>query len=323
MKKQLILSVCVLLVLCVFTALGQAAGDQKILVYVDGKKVAFPDQQPYIDSNNRTMVPVRFVSETLGAEVDWNSKAKEVSVKDEVKQKDIKLWVNKKNYTLNGQNKTMETSAVLTKQARVVVPLRFVSEGLGAVVKWEVVLGNGVVHNFTLGQSEEEIEAIMDEIRQEIKKEAESKVVEVEKNGIPMKSMDWVVDHSMARDYIPESKISYVTLDDLKQKDYMLDGGCTIIDLRVDDEYVYVKQKGDGAPAALFLAEGNNLNRYRDPDKHTYPAGTYETKHLIINDRRDQYIPMHTCDITKITHFVLMYGDGCIAVENPKYKGGK
>jgi hypothetical protein len=91
----------------------------------------------------------------------------------------------------------------------------------------------------------------------------------------------------------------------------------------MDDKYIYVKQKGNGSAAKVFLAEGNNLNRYRDPDKHTYPPGTFESKHLIIDDLRDQYIPMPTCDITKITHFVLMYGNGCIAVENPKYKGGK
>ena len=320
-NQRLITLVALLLVLCVFSVSSQA--DQKILVYVDGKKVAFPDQQPYIDSNNRTMVPVRFVSETLGAKVDWNSKAKEVSVKDEAKQKDIKLWVNKKNYVLNGETKTMDTSAVLTKQARVMVPLRFVSEGLGAVVKWEVILGNGVVHNFTLGQSEAEIQAIMEQIRKEIQTEAQSKVVDVAKTGADMQSMDWVVDQSMASDYVPEAKISFIKLKDFEQNDYQLGKGCTILNIRMDDKYIYVKQKGNGSAAKVFLAEGNNLNRYRDPDKHTYPAGTYESKHLIIDDLRDQYIPMPTCDINKITHFVLMYGNGCIAVENPKYKGGK
>jgi len=170
-NQRFILLVGLLLMLCVFSVSSQAVGDQKILVYVDGQRVSFPDQQPYIDSNDRTLVPVRFVSETLGADVNWNGKNQEVSVKHDAKQKDIKLWVNKENYLLNGETKTMDTSAVLTKQARVVVPLRFVSEGLGAVVKWEVIDGNGVVHNFTLGQSEEEIQAIMEQIRKEIQAE--------------------------------------------------------------------------------------------------------------------------------------------------------
>jgi hypothetical protein len=325
-KKQLILSVCVLLVLCVFTALGQAAGDQKILVYVDGKKVAFPDQQPYIDSNNRTMVPVRFVSETLGAKVDWNSKAKEVSVKDEAKQKDIKLWVNKKNYTLNGETKTMDTSAVLTKQARVMVPLRFVSEGLGAVVKWEVILGNGVVHNFTLGQSEAEIQAIMEQIRKEIQGETESGLVDVEKTGTLMKEKTWVVDpDSMAKSIMDRRniKISFITADDLKNNDYKLSESCTILDLSIDKDYIYVKEKGSGSPAAMFLAEENNLNRFRDARYHTYTPGTFEAEYDIIDDYRDQHIPMSTCDIAKVTHIYLMHGDGCIAIENPMYKGGK
>jgi hypothetical protein len=52
----------------------------------------------------------------------------------------------------------------------------------------------------------------------------------------------------------------------------------------MDDKYIYVKQKGSGSPAKCSLAEENNLNRFRDPDKHTYPPGTFESKHDIIDD---------------------------------------
>lgn len=326
MKRQLIFLINVILVLCIFSVFSQAAGDQKILVYVDGKKVDFPDQKPYIDSNDRTLVPVRFVSETLGADVSWNGKVQEVSVKHEIKQKDIKLWVNKKNYIVNGENKTMDTSAVLTKQARVVVPLRFVSEGLGAAVKWEVVDGNGIVHNFTLGQSEAEIQAIMEQIRKEIQGETESGLVDVEKTGTLMKEKTWVVDpDSMAKSIMDRRniKISFITADDLKNNDYKLSESCTILDLSINKDYIYVKEKGSGSPAAMFLAEENNLNRFRDARYHTYTPGTFEAEYDIIDDYRDQYIPMSTCDIAKVTHIYLMHGDGCIAIENPMYKGGK
>jgi hypothetical protein len=324
-KNRLIPLLGILLSFCLFS-ISSAAVDQKILIYVDGKKVSFPDQQPIINKDNRTLVPVRFVSETLGAKVGWNSKNKEVQINHEAKQKDIKLWVNKKNYTVNGESKTMDTKAELTKKSRVIVPLRFVSEGLGADVRWEVVLNNNVVHTFTLDQTEEEIKEIMEQVKKEIQggnQPTGGKVIDVAKTGAEMKSMEWVVDQSSAVDFIPEAKINFITVDDLKKSNYKLNDGCTILDLRIDDKYIYVKQKGEGAPASMYLAEGNNLNRFRDADKFEYPAGIYETKHLIINDRRDQYIPMPTCNISKITHFVLMYGKGCIAVENPKYKGVK
>lgn len=318
----------VFLLVCFVSVSSHAANDQgqRILVYVDGQRVAFPDQQPYLDKKNRTLVPVRFVSETLGADVGWNGKSREVSVKHEVKEKDIKLWVNKENYTLNGQNKTMDTSAVLTQKARVMVPLRFVSEGLGAVVRWQVVDGNGVVHNFTLGQSEDEIKDIMDKVKKEIQGEAESKTVDVEKTGADMKSKDWVAKPKSMAKYVIDSrnaKITYVTVDDLKSNDYQLSNTCSIIDLWIDGEYIYVKQSGSGSSADMFLAEGKNLNRYRESHYFSYPSGTFEARYSIVNDRRDQYIPMPTCDITKVSHILLNHGNSFLAVENPKYKGEK
>jgi len=44
----------------------------EIKVVVDGQRVVFPDEPPYVDhSSNRTMVPARFVSEKLGATMKW------------------------------------------------------------------------------------------------------------------------------------------------------------------------------------------------------------------------------------------------------------
>ena len=42
---------------------------------------------PYIDSNNRTQVPLRITMESLGAEVDWNQDTQTVVVeKDDIKE---------------------------------------------------------------------------------------------------------------------------------------------------------------------------------------------------------------------------------------------
>ncbi|WMT41974.1 copper amine oxidase N-terminal domain-containing protein [Paenibacillus sp. D2_2] len=78
-------------------------------------------------------VPVRFVSEALGAEVGWNSKSKQVTV--QMGEDTTVLTMGKKAYTVNGQTKQMDTVAQ-QKQNRTFVPLRFVSEALGAKVIW-------------------------------------------------------------------------------------------------------------------------------------------------------------------------------------------
>ena len=45
------------------------AGSLKIML--NGDQINFVDAQPYINEDGRTMVPVRFISEELGATVNW------------------------------------------------------------------------------------------------------------------------------------------------------------------------------------------------------------------------------------------------------------
>ncbi|HPU42352.1 MAG TPA: copper amine oxidase N-terminal domain-containing protein, partial [Acetivibrio clariflavus] len=70
-------------------------------VVVNGEKVNFPDAQPFIDENGRTQVPVRFVSEALGANVDWNGDAKKVTVT--LNSRKVVLTIGLKTYEINNQ----------------------------------------------------------------------------------------------------------------------------------------------------------------------------------------------------------------------------
>lgn len=109
------------------------AQDSEINVYIDREKVYFPDQQPLINSDNRTLVPVRFVSQGLGAEVKWDGAKQQVSVKQN--SKTILLNIGEKNARIDGTEVILDTSASLVN-SRTMVPLRFVSECLGAQVRW-------------------------------------------------------------------------------------------------------------------------------------------------------------------------------------------
>lgn len=110
-------------------------GDPKkgiVVVIVNGNVVNFPDQQPYI-ANGRTMVPVRFVTEALGAQVDC-SKDGIVSIdRGNVR---IRMKIGENKATVNGVVKTFDVPSVLTPKYRTMVPLRFISETLGAEVNW-------------------------------------------------------------------------------------------------------------------------------------------------------------------------------------------
>ncbi|WP_433946689.1 copper amine oxidase N-terminal domain-containing protein [Paenibacillus sp. SN-8-1] len=103
-------------------------------VVVDGKKVSFPDTEPFFDKNGNTMVPLRFVTEKLGAEVSWNNATRTATLK--YKGKTIVMTINSKVVKVDGQAVTLNTSAIQV-EGRTMVPLRFVSETLQSDVKWD------------------------------------------------------------------------------------------------------------------------------------------------------------------------------------------
>lgn len=104
----------------------------EITVFVDGRQVNFPDAKPYI-KNGRTLVPVRFVSEEMGAKVTWNDRNREVLI--EKNGKKILLKIASKNVYVNGVKKVIDVPAEL-KNGRTMVPLRFINEAFGANVHW-------------------------------------------------------------------------------------------------------------------------------------------------------------------------------------------
>lgn len=128
-------SLVVLLMVALFSSsFTGLAASLPLRVVVNGEKVIFPDAQPFIDAQQRVQLPVRFISEALGAEVLWDSKAKKATIS--LEGKTMGVYIGKKSYELNGTTKQMDTAA-LFKQSRTFVPLRFVYEGLGVNVKWD------------------------------------------------------------------------------------------------------------------------------------------------------------------------------------------
>jgi len=110
---------------------GAAANGVLIPVDSDNKNV-----RPYIDENNRTMVPVRFIAEQLGASVYWNKEDKKVTIVSG--SKTVVMTVGSKSYIINDLPKNMDTEPVIIKGwDRTMVPIRFVTEALGMAIEWD------------------------------------------------------------------------------------------------------------------------------------------------------------------------------------------
>jgi hypothetical protein len=83
--------------------------------------------------NDRTLLPLRHVSEALGAEVGWNAETKKVSIKDGANT--IELAIGDTVAKVNGKDVTLDVAPKIINDYTY-VPVRFVGESLGCKVGW-------------------------------------------------------------------------------------------------------------------------------------------------------------------------------------------
>lgn len=107
-----------------------------VRVQVDDKLIGFPDAQPFIDENQNTMVPVRFISEELGYKISSDKNGQQVKVTIEGSGKSVIFLSGSSEAVVNGQKQSFGTKAIF-QEGRVYVPLRFVSELFGLRIQWD------------------------------------------------------------------------------------------------------------------------------------------------------------------------------------------
>jgi len=83
-----------------------------------------------------TMVPLRGVVDKFGADIAWDNASGTATVK--MGDKTVTVQVNSKKATANGKETTLTVPPVI-KNGRVLIPLRFISQGIGLEVNWDNV----------------------------------------------------------------------------------------------------------------------------------------------------------------------------------------
>jgi outer membrane protein assembly factor BamB len=104
-----------------------------ITLWIDGEEVIFP-LEPRI-SDGVPMVPMRAIFEKLGAKVTWNGENRSITAVKETKE--INLKIDHTLAMVNGKELEMQVAPTIV-DGSTLVPLRFVSEALGAQVLWDV-----------------------------------------------------------------------------------------------------------------------------------------------------------------------------------------
>lgn len=94
---------------------------------------ALPTSVAPIQRNGRTLVPMRDIFQALGARVVWDSQTQGIRAWQGATN--VGLYIGKRTANVNG-NDVMLDQAPIMYRGSTMVPLRFVSEAMGARVRW-------------------------------------------------------------------------------------------------------------------------------------------------------------------------------------------
>ncbi|MDO5301895.1 MAG: copper amine oxidase N-terminal domain-containing protein [Tissierellia bacterium] len=134
MKKLQLLLILLLLCLLPQRAVAKVtpeAQEPSITITLNGEKV--PTDVPPILKNDRTLVPIRFISQALDHPVRWDQKSKTVYI---LGPNLVELTVNEKTMTVDGKAIPLDVAPIL-HQDRTMVPLRAISEAFNIHIQWD------------------------------------------------------------------------------------------------------------------------------------------------------------------------------------------
>jgi N-acetylmuramoyl-L-alanine amidase len=135
MKKSILLFLLSLFLLIVFPSEGKASAVQSKII-LDGKEISMPANVQVTMVNKNVMIPIRVVVENLKFKVEWDQKSQGVKIQQDAKI--IFLTVNQQEAMVAGKQVLLNVAPQVQNKT-VVVPIRFVSEQMGLIVRWDNV----------------------------------------------------------------------------------------------------------------------------------------------------------------------------------------
>lgn len=163
--KKIILLMGVFTILA--TNIGFANQVQTYQVSIDRKPVNFTGELGYpMNTNDRTFVPIRLISENMGYRVEWSALQRKVTISDEKTVVEFGVGenialVNGKEVPMdarvdeNGNISIADTMAMIIGE-RTYVPIRFIAEAFGAEVDYR---REGSVHLITINTGKDPVES--------------------------------------------------------------------------------------------------------------------------------------------------------------------
>ncbi|MCC8168964.1 MAG: copper amine oxidase N-terminal domain-containing protein [Oscillospiraceae bacterium] len=105
--------------------------EDSIKVNLNNEYLSF-DVSPRV-INDRTLVPLRFIFEKLGADVLWSDEERKITVRDNGTE--IILQIDNNTATVNGEESEIDVPPMIIDD-KTLIPVRFLAENLGYNVEW-------------------------------------------------------------------------------------------------------------------------------------------------------------------------------------------
>ena len=100
--------------------------------YVNGEAKTL-DVAPVIE-NGRTLMPLRFIAEAMGATIAWDGATGTATLDDGTNK--VVITLGSATAYVNGEAKTLDVAAA-SRNGRTLLPVRFIAESFGAEVAWD------------------------------------------------------------------------------------------------------------------------------------------------------------------------------------------
>lgn len=138
MKRIYIFCLAVIILLLSVQPAGATTEQRRVMLAVDSKlatvngEVRFLKTPPFI-AGGRTLVPLRFISTAFSSDIEWNQATKTAHIRLEGQH--IKISPGMSYAKVNNYQVELEAPALI-KEKTIFIPLRFVSDTMGAQIQW-------------------------------------------------------------------------------------------------------------------------------------------------------------------------------------------
>lgn len=255
-----ILSICIAI-----TSFTVVLAADTITVYVNGERIHF-DVDP-VTENDRTLVPMRSIFEALGATVGWDettSTATAVNGSDT-----LQIKIDSTVLMKNGREIILDVPARLIG-GRTLVPVRAVSEGLGAEVEWDaegsrVLITTGMDYNYMTDEQKAMLKEKAEDIRGDFVNRGLSYgvLVEYPEIGAYINQKDQEAINYVYDRWVDSAFSDILAIKRLSDPDFMIPQGQTI--RQMTDKFLITLKEAGLHPADYFdttfedLADGRTM----------------------------------------------------------------